>query len=149
MIEIPIRNLSRNQRRRLQESKAFGQLAEELVAEEFDLSEFNNADWYDCVNKDTGTKYEVKSTAEQIGSKYPGTGRFRLWKDNHRSIAASDGQGTAWYAFVLLSESDGSIKIQRRKPSTVSEVVRDRGGWNTSGHARGQKQHKIPYPEVI
>lgn len=149
MIEIDPRNLSRAQRRKLQNSKSFGSLAEELVAEEYDLSEFNDAGWYDCHDEDTGAKYEVKSTSSEIGDKYPSTGRFRLWQDNHRSLAASNAQGTAWYAFVYLHERDGLIKIRRREPQTVTRIVHKRGGWDESGHERGERQKKLPPSAVL
>jgi len=117
MIELPIRDLSRNQQRRLQESKAFDALAEDLVAEEYQVNQFTDAEWYDAADDDTGTKYEVKSTSSVIGDKYPSVGRFRLWKAQHLSLAISEGsgQGTAWYAFVFLDESDGTIKIPASK----------------------------------
>jgi len=150
MIELPIRRLPRNQRQRVQGDE-FDSLAEELVAEEYGLSEFTDADWYDCVDRDSGVKYEVKSTSSEINSsRYRARGRFRLWQEQHRSMAASQGaNGVGWYAFVLLELDEGVIRIQRRKPSTITRIVNDRGGWNQSGHETKGKQHKIPISSVM
>jgi len=146
VIELPIRRLPRNQQQRVQ-GDAFDELAETLVAEEFDLSQFTDADWYDCVDRDSGVKYEVKSTSDEIRS---GPGRFRLWQQQHRSMTTSEGQNsTAWYAFVLLDLEDGVIKIQRRKPSTVTRILNQRGGWNQSGHESKGRQHKVPIWAVM
>ena len=145
MIELPIRSLGRSQQRRVQGDE-FDQLAESLVAEEFGLSEFNDAEWYDAVLKSTGAKYEVKSTSSRIRS---GAGRFRLWEGQHRSMTAAEGQNAAWYAFVLLDTDDGVIRIQRRRPSTVTGIINDRGGWNRSGHESKGRQHKLPINEVF
>lgn len=155
MIELPIRDLSRNQRKRVQDTdghrfaKAINNVAEEVVAEEYDVSTFTDAEWYDCVDKDSGTKYEVKSTSSRIGDDYPAKGRFRLWKAQHLSLAISEGQNMAWYAFVFLDESTGTLKIQRRKPTTVTKIVNERGGWYDSGHSSKGKQYKLPVSEVF
>jgi len=71
-----------------------------------------------------------------------------VWEDQTRSLIASDSQATAWYAFVLFDEDRGVFLIQRRRPSTVLEIVNERGGWNRSGHDMGP-QYKIPYEEVF
>ena len=144
MIELSIRQLPRSHQRKVQ-GDLFHELAETIVAEEFGLSEFNDSEWYDCILKSTGTKYEVKSTSDRIRS---GKGRFRLWESQHRSLTAAEGQNMAWYAFVLLDTSDGVIRIQRMRPSTVTGIIRDRGGWNRSGHSKG-KQHKLPIGAVF
>ena len=150
MIEIPIRDLSRHQQDRLQRRKAFGELAEELVAEEYGITHAPDEErWYDCRNENTGAKTEVKSTSSTVGDKYPGTGRFRVWRAQHRSLVASDAAGVAWYAFVLLDEEDGVIRIRRAKPSTVTQWVRDRDGWNDAGHQTYSHQQKIPHTEVF
>lgn len=155
MRELPIRSLSRSQQRRVQDrdqhrfARAFNNVAEEIVAEEFGLSTFNDAGWYDLEVPETGTKYEVKSTSSEVGDKYPGTGRFRLWRSQHRSLTASEGAGMAWYAFVVLDEDAGSIKIQRRRPTTVTRLVNERGGWNDAGHERYSEQHKLPWPVAV
>lgn len=149
MIEMSPRDLTRHQQRQLQSSKSFGNLAEELVAEEFGLSEFNDAGWYDCQDEDSGIKYEVKSTSSEIGNKYPSVGRFRLWQDNHRSLASSHAGNSAWYAFVYLDEKNGLIKIRRRRPPTVTRIIHERNGWNHSGHKRGERQVKLPPSAVM
>jgi len=146
MIEVPISRLPRTQQRRVQGGD-LDVAAESLVAGEYGLSEANKADWHDCFDRETGVKYEVKSTSTEIRS---GPGRFRLWKQQHRSMTTSEGQNsTAWYAFVLLDLEEGSIKIQRRKPSTVTRIIDERGGWNRSGHEQKGKQHKVPIWAVM
>jgi hypothetical protein len=91
--------------------------------------------WYDAINPRTDAKYQVKSAE---------TGRrFRVWADQHRSLTAAEGQNAAWYVFVTESGH------RRMRPSTVTAIIRERGGWNESGHERGSKQHKIPINEII
>lgn len=113
--------------------------AEEFVADEYDL-EHNPGDpgerWFDATNPRTGARYQVK-TAEKGR-------RFRLWEDQHRSLTAAEGQNAAWYVFL----SDGEMK--RMRPSTVTRIIRERGGWNRADHAdRDARQHKLPVDEVI
>ncbi|WP_338905229.1 hypothetical protein [Salinibaculum marinum] len=94
-----------------------GAFAEEWVAREYGLDHApHEADWYDAVHPSTGTKYEVKSTHRTVDN--GATGRFRLWEDQHRSLAGaegSDGQ-TAYYAFVLLDVDGEVVDVQRRHP---------------------------------
>jgi len=120
-----------------------GTFAEEYVANSYGLEHApGEADWYDAVHPERGTKYEVKST-------HTG-GRFRLWEGQVRSLVASDGQGTAWIAFVLLDANGNVVDVQRRKPSTVLQLVNDRGGFNRAGHQeRDSRQHKLPEEEVM
>ncbi|WP_380681109.1 hypothetical protein [Salinigranum sp. GCM10025319] len=124
-----------------------GAFAEQLVASRYNLDHVpNEADWYDCVNPRTGTKYEVKSTHETLAS--GASGRFRLWEDQHHSLTVSDGQATAWYAFVLLSRTGEVVDVRRMKPSTVTEIVG--GDWNRAGHSeRDGRQYKLPADEVF
>jgi hypothetical protein len=143
------RDLSRGQQRRLQREASFADVAEEIVAEEYGLDGLGlDPDWWD-LRTESGTKYQVKSTSTEIGEKYPGSGRFRVWQGQHRSLVASDAVGTAWYAFVLLDEDRGVLRIQRRRPSTVGRIVRERGGWNRSGHESQGRQHKLPWETVV
>ncbi|WP_121822828.1 hypothetical protein [Halostella salina] len=132
-------------------NEAQGEFATEAVADRYGLVVENGlVDWYDAVNDGTGTKYEVKSTSKRIGDDYPAAGRFRLWRDQHRSLQASDASGVAWYAFVLLDDDGNVVEIQRRKPATVGAIVRERGGWNLAGHTeRDGPQHKLPWTEVV
>lgn len=98
--------------------------------------------WDEAIDESTGTKYEVESTHED--------GRFRLWEDQTRSLLSSDARGTAWVAFVLFDERGNVEAMQRRKPSTVNRIVRERGGWNRAGHSeRDGRQHKLPHDEVL
>jgi hypothetical protein len=143
---IDPRDLSRGDRRKLQRQPSFDQLAERLVAREFGLGlDDSDVEWYDLAS-DTGTKYEVKSTSREIRS---GPGRFRLFEGQTRSLLASDARGTAWYVFVLFDGEAGVLRMQRRRPSTVASTVRDRGGWNRSGHDSQGRQHKLPWSEVF
>jgi hypothetical protein len=135
-----------NRRRQNEEQ---GRFAEEVVADHFDLEHRpDETEWYDAVNPRTGTKYEVKSTHVELDSS--ATGRFRLWEDQHRSLAASDGQATAWYAFVLLENGDVK-EIRRMRPSTVTSLIHEGGGsWNRAGHQeRDSAQHKLPWEMVF
>jgi len=126
-----------------------GEFAEQVVADEFEVEHVpGESEWYDCVDPNTGTKYEVKSTHETVSD--GATGRFRLWADQHRSLAAADGQATAWYVFVLLDDDGNVADLRRTRPSTVTKLVHQQGGtWNRSGHDRGSEQHKIPWTEVF
>lgn len=145
------RDLSRHQRRQLQRSKRFGDLAQDLAAEVFDGFGVEAAErhWYDLRHHSTNSKGEVKSTSQEVGDKYPEPGRFRLWREQHVSLVASDANGTAWYIFVVFVESAGEIWIRRMRPSTVTRIVNERGGWNRSGHHRYSQQHKIPWHVIM
>lgn len=111
--------------------------AERTVAAKYDLVE-TSVPWADLENPRTGARYEVKSTDPT--REYP---RFRLWRDQHRSLVGYDSQRTAWYAFVA------GDRVVRRRPAYVTAVVRELGGWNVSGHARGSKQKKVPAGELL
>lgn len=152
MITINLRNLSRNERQQLGgEGNPIGDLAEQLVADEYGLNRFNDASWFDATDESgSGARYEVKSTAKRIGDDYPADGRFRLWEEQHRSLTTAEGQNMAWYAFVLLDQEAGEIMIQRKRPSTVTQIIQSRGGWNAAGHGgRDDRQHKVPYSAVM
>lgn len=143
-----IQNLPRQQRRRLQTDSEV--VAEELVAEKYDVDHRpDRAEWYDCVNPRTGTKFEVKSCLSRVGESHPAPGRFRLRRDQTRSLLASDAAGVAWYVFVLVDVEEGAVRFRRAKPSTVSQWVRERGGWNRAGHDEFDEQHKLPYTDVF
>ena len=130
-----------------------GDFAEEWVATRFNLAHVaGEAEWYDCRRVSTGTKHEVKSTHETISGAHndAGRGEFRLWADQHRSLLASDASGVAWYDFVLLDAGGSVLAHQRRKPSTVSQVVADNGGWRPAGHEdRDSLQATVPFPDVM
>lgn len=148
--ELDPRRLSGTQSKQLQREKSFGELAEKIVAEEFGLDHRpNQSSWFDCRHPNSGAKTEVKSTSSEVGDKYPGNGRFRLWHSQHRSLTASDANGVAWYVFVLMDEDRGLLRMRRMKPSTVTQIVGDRGGWNKSGHESFNKQHKLPISAVF
>ncbi|WP_436929114.1 hypothetical protein [Halosimplex halobium] len=90
----------------------------------------------------------MKSTHETLAS--GAAGRFRLWEDQHRSLATAEGaEGqTVWDAFLLFDENGDVVDVVRRKPSTVTEIVG--GEWNDAGHAsRDGRQRKIPWDKVI
>lgn len=147
MKSLNIRSLSRAQRIQLQNSESFGDLAETIVSEVYELNPFIDASWYDATDESTGVRYEVKSTATEVGDKYPGDGRFRLWKGQHTSLTRSQG---AFYAFVLLDEQTGKLRVERMRPTKVTGIIQSRGGWNTANHgSRSDKQHKLPHGEVF
>ena len=149
MIELQMRDLSRAQRDKIRAGET-AELAEEIVAEVFDLLHRpNEAEWYDCRHPHTDAKTEVKSTIAEIGDAHEAAGRFRLRLDQLRSLLSSDAAGVAWIVFVLFDYDAGVVKLRRVKPSTVSAMVRDRGGWNDAGHQEFDKQHKLPIGEVF
>ncbi|WP_410765782.1 hypothetical protein [Haloferax sp. DFSO60] len=146
---VRMRDLSRRQQERLQSGET-GYLAEQLVAEVYGLDHKpDEADWYDCVHPNSAAKTEVKSTSVRIGEKYPARGRFRLRRDQTRSLLSSDARGVAWYAFVLYDFEKGEIRIRRAKPSTVNAWVREAGGWNEAGHEEFEKQRKASLQTVL
>ncbi|MGB9987305.1 hypothetical protein [Salarchaeum japonicum] len=91
----------------------------------------------------------MKSCHRTIGDTYPEAGRFRVRRDQHRSLTVSNAHATAWYIFVLFDEDENQITLQRRRPSTVTRLVEERGGWNHAGHAEFEYQHKLPIDTVI
>jgi hypothetical protein len=118
-----------------------GDRAERIVADRLDLDRSDTAPWYDAVS-DSGTKYEVKST--HVGH------RFHLWENQHKSLTASDRRGTAWYVFVLFDANDSVAAIQLRRPKTVGQHVRHRGGWNQAGYREDLgRKHKLPAELVV
>ena len=143
--------LPRSQQRRLQSGES-AVVAEELVAEALGPNAKHRpdeAEWYDVVRSTTGAKTESKSTWRRIGEQYPADGRFRLRRDQLRSLHAANASGTAWVAFVLFDEAADEVRIRRVRPSTVSEWVREAGGWNRAGHAEFSHQLKLPYSVVF
>jgi hypothetical protein len=129
-----------------------GKFAELLVAEVFQVRHDNSTAWYDARHPSSGTKYEVKSTHVDVDD--GATGRFRLWESQHRRIAGAEGADgqTAYYGFVLF-DGDQPVALRRMHPSTVTRVLRERGGedsaWNRSGHQEQGRQHKLPWTEVL
>ena len=115
------------------------------------------ADWYDAVDPETGTKYEVKSTVESYSGEYSdgAPGRFRLWEDQHISLVNANNSGEARYAFVLYDQPgpDGEVvDVAILEPSEVTELVNEIGDgeWNLSGHRQRQsRQQKVPWTEVF
>jgi len=123
-----------------------GALAERAVADRWDL-EVDRSEWFDLRNPRTGSKYQVKRAESKQGDD---DGRFRVFRGPHRSLAASDGQATAWYVFVLYSADGGRVvAMQRRKPSTVTQIVAEMGGWSESGHTAYREEKKIPVSKVV
>jgi len=122
--------------------------AELLVAEHFDVRhDRDSTDWFDARNPRNGTKFEVKSARFELAD--GATGRFRLWREQHRSlVAAASNEGmTAWYAFVLFSRDGQPLKMRRVRVPTVTSLV---DGWNRAGHQTKEgRQHKLPWPEVF
>jgi len=124
-----------------------GATAAHAVADRYGL-EIESTPWYDAIHPETGTKYEVKATSRRLDD--GSTGRFRLWEGQHRSLVASDAQATAWYAFVRLSQSGDVLDVQRRRPSTVTRLVRERGGWYDAGHeGKDGRQFKLAHDAVF
>jgi hypothetical protein len=117
-----------------------GLRGEKYVARRDDL-EPAEVDWCDLRNPRTGSAHEVK-VAE------PGR-RFRLWEDQHRSLAAAHGQNAAWYQFLVVVDSGNVLKERRAHVPTVTRIVSERGGWNQSGHKRESRQHKLPVSEIF
>jgi len=146
--------ISRDEFRRIDEKSRgeSGEFAARLVAAHYGATyEPDDADWYDVNTKATGTKYEVKSTHTTIDGENPGTfvgvdGRFRVWKDQLRSLIQSDaGDSTAWVVFVVFNAEGTPLEARKMKPSTVWKLVQDEfDGFDISGHISRTKQQKIP-----
>lgn len=144
-VDLPARSELRRLDKRADDRSEFAEL---LVAEIYGLEHVGDkGDWYDAVLKSTMTKYQIKSTAvERVKGS---SGRFRLWETDHRSLVASDSSGTAWYVFVLFDGKGGVVSVRRCKPSTVTRIVEEAGGWNQAGHAdKPGRQLKLPHEEV-
>ena len=118
-----------------------GRRGEDYVRRRDDLEECSENDWCDLVNPRTNTKHEVKVAAPDR--------RFRIWEDNHRSMVASDAGNVAWYQFLVVTMNGNVVEERKVKPSTVTTIVNERGGWNESGHVRGSRQHKIPVGDLF
>ncbi len=128
-----------------------GELAEAIAREAYDLEPVPGDDELDgdLRNPRTEARYEVKSTHARVGDEYPADGRFRLWRDQHRSIVGYDAQPdlAGWYVFVRFVD-DTPRELRRVEPSTVTRLVG--GEWGPSGHAgREAEQYKLPVGEVF
>jgi hypothetical protein len=134
--------LDRSEARRLQSDP--GSVAEELAARAYGFSTFKSSN-FDAA-RDSGAVLEVKSTTRRIGDEYPARGRFRLFKRQHEKLVRRDRDGTAYYAFVLISTNTNppGADMLRKKPADVGRRIGARGGWNQSGHASGP-QAKLPW----
>jgi phytoene dehydrogenase-like protein len=154
MIEtVDPRTLSRGQREALQRGgESFDEVAEELAAETYGYRETpGDPEWFDVVDEENQTRAEVKSTSTRVGNKFPGSGRFRLWRSQTRSLlsSASNPGYSTWYIFVLLDDTEGLLKFRRMFPGTVATMVSERGGYNRSGHESQGRQYKLPWKEVF
>lgn len=133
------------------------EFAEQIVAVEYELVHSGDRfEWFDAYNPRTSpeTKYEVKSAHQYVKRNWFGqnervAGRFRVWESQTRSLVNSDAAGSAWYVFVVLDERESVVDMRRCQPSTVLRMVRDRGGWNDSGHQEMGRQHKLPIDEIF
>jgi hypothetical protein len=146
-----LRDLPRRLQNKLREGDS-GTVAEELVADELGATAKHRpdrAEWYDVVRSSTGAKTEVKSCWARIGDEFEADGRFRLRRDQTRSLRSATAAGTAWYAFVVFDEDAGTVVARRARISTVSGWVRSRGGWNRAGHSEFDRQHKLPNDVVF
>jgi len=146
-----LRELSSRQQEMLQTGDS-SEVAEEIVAEALGPNAKHRpdrADWYDVELETTGAKTETKSCWREIGEEYPAAGRFRLRRDQLRSLLSSNATGTAWVAFVLFDEERGEARVRRAGPSTVWSWVIERGGWNEAGHEDFDWQHKLPWDVVF
>lgn len=127
------------------------EFAERLVARYYGLRHEPDAeDWYDAVDRDTGSKYEVKSARKRVGEEYPADGRFRLWRSQLRSLTASrsSGSGTTWVVFVVFD--DGRPVVMRRMHArTCRSIVEETVGWGPSGHDDWTQQAKVPLDAVF
>jgi|GEM_PF-2184495 hypothetical protein len=117
-----------------------GRRGESYVRRRDDL-EASEVDWCDLRNPRTNSAHEVKVCEPNR--------RFRIWEDNHRSLTTADGQNAAWYHFLVVTDGGNVIEERRMKATTVTKLVRERGGWNESGHERGSRQLKIPESEIF
>lgn len=140
-----------------------GEFGEYLAAAAYGVARKpDEEDWYDLRHLERGTKYEVKTTQQQIDGRDKSRrvavpGRFRLWESQLRSLltaSGADGQ-TAWVVFVLLDADGSPVAMRRVQPSTVWRwVTEDYDGWDASGHENEDlgRQQKLPvrvvFPDV-
>lgn len=125
---------------------------EQWVAAEYDVEHApDETDWYDCIDRERGTKYEVKSCRRRVrrGAFRFVDGRFIVRERQLRSLVASDRAGTAWLVFVLRNRDDDVVDHRRVTPAVVAAVIDERGGWNDSGHEEYDREHKLPWTEVF
>ncbi len=161
------RDLSRSQQSRLQgrgsdserwvENPPIGDLAEELVAEEYGLSTGSGSQgrYWDAVAPDKD-RTEVKSTQTRVGAGQNASeteqGRFRLFRGQIEELVEYDERHDrdAFVAFVMFHEPDGVIYLTRLTPAEVLEIIEDEyGGWDESGHEEMGEQQKLPWDAVI
>lgn len=115
-----------------------GSTAEEHVVDDLGL-ERESTSWYDAISS-TGAKYEIKSGREKV----------RIWEDQHRSLTSAAARGVAWYVFVRVDGSGRVTASQRRRPTTVTRLVNDHGGWVKSGHERtSDREKQLPINDVV
>lgn len=117
-----------------------GLRGENYVKRKHDLED-SDVPWCDLRNPRTGSAHEVKVCE-------PGR-RFRVWEDQQNSLASAHGQNAAWVHFLIVTDNGNVVDYRRVEAPTVTKIVRERGGWNKSGHDRGQRQHKLPEGDVF
>jgi hypothetical protein len=116
-----------------------GSTAEQAASEKYGFQRVSES-WYDGVNPQTGTKYEVKSGLNEI----------RFWEDQHRSLTASNNQNSARYVVVQTDRSGNIHRMMRKRPTTITRLVNEHGGWVESGHHRTNGREKyIPISDLF
>lgn len=87
-----------------------------------------------------GTPFDIKGA---MSNRKVGPGRFRVWKDQHDVLTASDGG----YIFVRYRGRSDGIEVLEMQSVSASDV---RVSWGGSGdHRRGSSQAKIRATSVF
>jgi hypothetical protein len=138
------RELTRSEATRLQRGQE--SLAEELAAEEYGYDTFRTSEWDGA--RESGAIMEVKSTVSRVESGQKG--RFWLFREQHESLRRIDNGGSGRYVFVLfdVSSRTPTAKMKMKQPAEIGHMIAGLGGFNESGHSRGE-QIGIPYAEVF
>lgn len=121
-------------------SSRYGALAERKAAEKYGFRLVHN-EWRDACYGEA-TPVQVKATQPERSS--GATGRFRLWKADHRRLRDEDG----WYVFVAYRPHGNQIKVSemvRKRPRNVPVV----SWYGTGGHPHGDKQAKVAVSSVF
>jgi len=122
---------------RSKKAARYGALAEQYARERYGLDA--DHDYSHDARTDDGRPVEVK--AAMLNRASGQTGRFRLFEEAHRELAADDGI----YVFVAYEASGRGIRVRRCRAVAADEIEVD---WYGAGGHRDSQQVKIP-PKAV